>query len=422
MAPQHSARATRALTALTEADPALAALALWCRHRDADPLGPPAETEGATIRYGPAFAALALHEQIGLAGHHVLHVALQHSARMGQMALRLGDRFQPDLWQIASDAIVNEAILAAGHALPRPALTLTGLLTQLRQSPESPAAALSAWDAERLYHHLAAAPEGAGRARRHAADQALMRDLHPQGAETSMDPDNTAGAGGEGDRHGEWRARLTRALALGRAAGVGLGALGGRLADLPRPRTPWEVVLRRLIARATLPRPAPSPLRPARGWLAQGAHALQTGAPLPPWQPRQRHDARQPRLVVALDCSGSIAPDTLRLLMGEVAGIARRSNAALHLLVFDEGLRIDQALDPAAWQTQLRALDLPQGGGTDFAPVLARAMALAPSALVILSDMDGPTGPARPRFPVIWATPQEPAPAPPFGRALSVAH
>ncbi len=416
----HSRRATRALAALTEADPALAALALWCQHRDAEGLDAPAETEGQTIRYGPAFEALAAHEQIGLAGHHVLHVALQHSPRMAQMALRLGEGFQPDLWQIASDAIVNQAILAAGHALPRPALTLTGLLGQVTGKPETPAAALAEWDCERLYHRLAGSAEGMGRARRHAADQALMRDLRPEGGAAEADSD--AAPGGAGEAQAEWRARLTQALALGRAAGFGLGTLGGRLADLPQPRTPWEVVLRRLITRATLPRPEPSPFRPARAWLARGAAALQTGAPLPPWQPRQRQDSRRPRLVVALDCSGSIAPDMLRLLMAEIAGIARRGGGAVHLLAFDEAVRIDQPLDPSGWPAQLRALDLPQGGGTDFAPVLARASALDPSALVILSDMDGPTGPARPRFPVIWAAPQPEPPPPPFGRALSLAH
>ncbi|MGY6535118.1 MAG: vWA domain-containing protein [Pararhodobacter sp.] len=426
----HSRRAVNALRALTEADPALAALALWCQHRDAETLDAPAETEGTTIRYGPAFATLLLHEQVGLAGHHVLHVALQHSARMADMALRLGEGFQPDLWQIACDAIVNEAILAAGHALPRPVITLTSLLGGPRQGADSPGAALADWDCGRLYHRLAQSPEGAAHARRHARDQAHRHDLQPEGGKKGAthrekdgsDRGSNGGSDSTGQDRGAWRAHLARALAVGRAAGFGLGVLGGPLADLPQPRTPWEIVLRRLIARATLPRPQPSAFRPARAWLAQGARALQAGRPLPPWQPRQRHDSRQPRLVVALDCSGSIPPDMLRLLMAEVAGIARRSLGSVHLLVFDEAVRIDQPLDPLNWPATLRTLDLPQGGGTDFAPVLTRAAALDPSALVVLSDMDGPFGTARPRFPVIWATPQATAATPPFGQVLSLAH
>lgn len=410
---RHSRRASPALQALTEADPALAALSLWCRHRDDDTVPGAAETEGQDIRYGPAFDALPLHEQIGLAGHHVLHVALGHSARMAEMALRLGDRFDPELWQIASDALVNQTILAAGHALPRPALTLSDLLRG--QGAEVDAnVALAEWDCERLYHRLA--QTGGEAARRAAQERALPRDLRPESG-------TQAGAGEDTppDR-AEWHAHLARAMAAGQVAGFGLGVIGHRLADLPRPRTPWEVVLRRLLARAMTDRPRPSPARPARGWLAASARALSEGAPLPPWQPRLQRGTAQPRLVLALDASGSVADDTLALLMAEVTGVARRVRGALHLLVFDEALRIDCPLDPARAEAALRALDLPRGGGTDFAPVLARAVALDASALVILSDMDGPIGPAPPpRFPVIWAAPQVNPPGPPFGRALSLA-
>ncbi len=411
----HSRHASAALRAMTESDPALAALALWCRHRDDAALCGPAETRGSDIFYGPAFAGLPLHEQIGLAGHHVLHASLEHSARMADMALRLGDRFDADHWAIACDAIVNEAILAAGHALPRPALTLSGLLAALGV-PDDGNTALAAWDCERLYHRLSQAPQSADAARRHARAQEFRRDLHPDAGEEAQ-----SGGGPPPDR-AEWRAHLARALAAGQAAGFGLGMIGHRLADLPRPRTPWEVLLRRILARATLPRPRPNPFRPSRSWLAQSASALDQGYPLPPWQSRLRGHRDQPRLVVALDSSGSIPPEALRLLMAEVTGIARRVQGALHLLVFDEAVRIDCVLDPAQALQTLRTLELPQGGGTDFAPVLARATALVPSALVILSDMDGPTGTAAaPRFPVIWASPQPEPPAAPFGQVLSLA-
>lgn len=417
---RHSARASATLQALIEADPALAALSLWCAHRDDDTLGPPAETEGTEIRYGPGFSALAAHERIGLAGHHILHASLQHSARMADMALRLGDRFDPELWQIAADAVVNEAILAAGHALPRPALTLAGLLRQVGDASD-PAQALSDWDCERLYHRLALSATGAGRAKSHAREQGFRPDLRAAGAQAAPSPDDTSGTGAEAEGRAEWRAHLARAMAAGRAAGFGLGVLGHRIADLPRPHTPWEIVLRRLLARATLPRLQPSTARPARSWLAQGARALQRGAPPPPWVPRIERSAQGARIVVALDASGSVGEDMLRLLMAEAGGIARRMQAALHLLVFDEALRIDRALDPTNATRVLLTLELPRGGGTDFAPVLARAADLVPSVLVILSDMDGPVGAERPRFPVIWAAPQPDPPAPPFGRVLSLA-
>ena len=77
-------------------------------------------------------------------------------------------------------------------------------------------------------------------------------------------------------------------------------------------------------------------------------------------------------------------------------------------------VHLDIALSPDRWRDQLGQQALRSGGGTDFEPALARAAQHAPSLAVILTDLDGPTGPA-PRFPMIWATPGE---APPFGRVL----
>jgi hypothetical protein len=198
----HSARASAALQALTEADPALAALSLWCRHRDM-PAGL-AQTTGTEIGYGPDFAALPRHEQMGLAGHHILHVALQHPARLADMAARLGPGFDAALWQIAADAIVNEAVLAAGHALPRPALVLSDLLTASAGQPVSGVSALAEWDVDALYHHLAADPSNrARRAREAARAKGFVPDLRPGGARSqprpapSITPGTRDGAMGE---------------------------------------------------------------------------------------------------------------------------------------------------------------------------------------------------------------------------------
>jgi hypothetical protein len=174
----HSQRAGPALVALVEADPAVAMLALWCDHRDVD-AGPAAATEGRCIRYGPGFLTLPLHEATGLAAHHVLHVALGHAGRMSVMAERLGLEFAPDLWGIACDAVVNEALLAAGHALPRPALRLSGLLDAVWGAEKATGDALADWDAERLYLRLVrdggGTSEAGARARAHATAQGWAR-------------------------------------------------------------------------------------------------------------------------------------------------------------------------------------------------------------------------------------------------------
>jgi predicted metal-dependent peptidase len=402
--PRHSARATAALQALAECDPALAALSLWCQHRDSDAVDM-AQTQGTQISYGPGFAALPRHLQIGLAGHHILHVALQHSARMAAMQARQGEGFDADLWQIACDGLANDAILAAGHALPRPAVTAAQLLGA------APGAVLAAWDAERLYHKLQARG-GAGLAELRA--QAQMQGFRPD-----LAPEEGAHPAGTGPDAGDWRGHLARALAAGRAAGVGLGALGLRLADLPRPFVPWEQVLRRWLAKRLLPRPGASPLRPARRWLALAGQAVASGTAPPPWQPATSSLRPQPRLAIALDASGSVSAPLLRRFLAEAGGAVRRLNAPATLLIFDSEIRSIAALGPADWRKTIAQLVLPEGGGTDFRPVFAQLAQQPPDALIVLSDLDGPMPQQPPPYPVLWACPV--AQPVPFGRVLALA-
>jgi predicted metal-dependent peptidase len=410
---RHSQRATTALRALNEQDPALAALALWCDHRDRDH-GPAAETTGQTIHYGPEFDTLPRHEQIGTAAHHILHVALRHSPRLGDMQARMGDRFDPTLWQIAADAIVNETLLAAGYALPRPALTLSGLLAAALDTQTSPQQALSEWDVDRLYHRLR---DGSGkggasdRAHAHARTQNHGPDLKPDTGPTDTSEAPTAA---------DWHRHLSRAMEAGRLAGRGIGAAGLRLADIPTPQTPWEVILRRLLARATLDRPHPTHRRPARAWIATMAQAQIENRPEPAFQPAMARHSPAPRVVIALDTSSSITDDALSLLMAEITGIARRTRAELHLIPFDDSPAPPLHLDPATWQNQLRALSPPRGGGTNFAPAFTAAAQLAPSILIVLTDLEAPL-PPPPRFPVIWAVPDaRHAPQPAWGTLLDL--
>lgn len=401
----HSARAARALAHLAEVDPALAVLALWCRHRD----GPGAtETRGDLITYGPGFDSLGLPEQVGLAAHHVLHVALRHSERQAGLAERLGAGFDPALYGLAADAIVNETLILAGHALPRPAVTLTELLAQAGLPAPGAIAALARWDAERLAMALHAEEGRARRARDWGRSRGFAVDLGPA----------ERGAGGQGPTAADWRNHVLRAMDAGRRAGSGIGRLGAVLADLSPEAVPWEVHLRGLLARALTDRPHPSWRRPAGRWLAGMDHAARTGGPAPVFEPGRARQDHRPRVVIGLDTSSSIDGLTLRLFAAEAEGIARRTGAEVHLLAFDEAVHAQARLDPGGWDG-LRA-GLRTGGGTDYADLFARAARLAPSILVVLTDLDAPLPPA-PRCPLLWAIPAAAPPVdPPYGRVLRI--
>jgi len=422
-AERHTARAARPLARMTEDDPALAALALWCRHRDRDDLPVPAESDARTIWYGPRFDALTLAEQVGLCAHHVLHIALRHAGRSQAMRDRLGERFDRDVFNIAADALVNESLLLAGHVLPRPCLLVTDLLKARRGEMLTAEDAVGRYDAERLYLALLERPGGlgdeAGRRRsfedRTQQAQATRDHAAGRGYAPDLTEDETAEAPDESD--GDWQQHLARAMQAGRASGRGIGVIGHRLADLPVRTTPWEVHLRGLIERAVSEGPRRDAGRPARRWLAADSAARGLGQPTPPFEPGWQRRRVAPRIAVALDCSGSIDDARLALFAAEVAGVARRTGAEIAVLPFDTEVRA--TLRPRAGEAAqaIRQAAFARGGGTDFAPVLEAAVALDPAIIVVLTDLDGKAG-KPPRVPVLWAVPADTAPKPPFGRVL----
>ena len=401
----HSSRAARALAHLGETDPALAVLALWCTHRD----GPDAtHTRGSTITYGPGFDTRPLAEQVGTVAHHVLHVALRHSGRAAHLSQRLGDRFDPDLFALAADGIVNEVLALAGHALPRPAVLLTEVLAQAGITSPSAVSALAAWDADRLAMAL---HSDDGRAKR-LSDWAREKGLAPD-----LMADNAANETGT-DSQTEWHNRLMHALEAGRKAGTGIGRIGAVLADLTPETVPWEVHLRGLLARALLDRPHPNWRRPSGRWVALTARSTATDGPVPVYEPGTSRLDQRPRIVIGLDTSSSIDRQMLHLLSAEAEGIARRTQAEVHLLAFDTVVHGNMRLDNAGWQA-LRTQPMRTGGGTDYRDLFACAAALGPSVLVVLTDLQA-TIPAAPgKFPVIWATPIS-APPPPYGTMLRI--
>lgn len=419
----HSERARPALVALTTADPALGALALWCNHRDAE-TGPAARTEGATILYGPAFGFLALHEQIGLAAHHVLHVALRHGARMGAMAARQGSGFDEGLFNLAAEGLVNTALLAVGHALPRPAVTLDDLLSRALGVPGGPGA-LAEWDVERLYLRLSDSGPAKGQEQADRGTPTPAEKAHALAAAAGFAPDLRQELPDENNPDGaeaaaDWRQHLSRSLEAGRIAGRGIGLIGHRIADIPQNRTPWEQVLRRLLSRALLPGLQQTHRRPARDWIAAEALSRQSDAPTPAFRPGTRRNTDVARVALAVDASGSVGDQMLDRFLSEVCGIARRLAAEITLIAFDDGVRWQVRLDPVRWQGQIKALDWPRGGGTDFAPPVAAAQTLGASIAVVLTDLDGPFGPPPRAMPVIWAVRDQVA-EPPFGTLLSLA-
>lgn len=401
----HGIRAKRALAHLGDEDRALAVLALWCRHRDDEG---PTRTAGNTIVYGPSFESFGLAEQVGVLAHHVLHVALQHSDRQAVLAERLGEGFDPTLFGLAADGLINETLLLAGHAVPRPAVLATELLETIGESVVSGMQAVSDWDVDRLAMALHSNPKSAENARRYGETRSFQQDIETGKSAEEDDAPSPA----------EWRNQMLRALEAGRAAGSGIGRFGAILADLAPPQIAWEVHMRRLLTIALSDTPQVSYRRPTSRWVAASSHARNTATPEPAFQPGRTRNGLRPRVVVGLDTSSSIGATEFSLFCSETEGVSRRSGAEVHLLAFDEDVHDSRRMDTGAWQS-LRKRPPRTGGGTNYAPVMEAAARLRPSILVMLTDLDAPLGQAPP-FPVLWAVPGRGTIDAAFGHVLRI--
>jgi hypothetical protein len=419
----HRHRGTRAIQRLVEYAPSTGGLALWVHHRDVDVIpGAPAPiiaTDGHTIVYAPPFDSLPLQLQTGLVAHELLHVALRHPQRLAELRQQLGD-VDLRLFTTAADAIVNSAL---GHLawlqLPPGAVRLELLLAQVQgQPPGDATAALLEWDVERLYRllddRLPPDPQEPRQSRRDGPRAARARAVDPQPQPDLLPvPQPESGPEQQAEQAETWRERLQRA----HAGDGAFSLLRTLVADLPRTRTPWEQVLRTLLARGLSRRLTVSWSRPSRSYLANQGRT-RSGRRLP-FEPSRLPSQAVPRLAVVVDVSGSIAADLLQRFAREIEAITRRLEVGVTLVIGDERVqRVEQA-EPG--RCRLADIAFQGGGGTDFSPLLQEAERHRPDLIVVLTDLQGPAR-HRPRAPVLWAVPEAHAAAvQPFGRKLVLA-
>ncbi len=403
-----SRRARAALAHLPEVDPALASLALWCEVRDGT------ETKTCTssdvIHVGTDFERLALQEQIGLIGRHVLHVALRHEYALCDMQARRGGSFSLDTYSLCCSAIVNEYLVKGGHALPRPAVLLSDLLAAaLDEDAVSTPDPLSYLNADKLYLRLIG---GGGqtleRAQAFADEKAFHPDILPDTPDALMDR-----------KAPEWRAHLIRAYQASGGAGRGIGSVLRSAGINMQSRTPWERRLRGLVAKAVSHKPRQSFRRPRAAWIARDADAFDRNVPRPVFEPAQLRQHLRPRIVVGVDTSGSVTREILAMFAAELVGIARKGGAETHVLFFDEEVYADVILDEYRPQSIFDQILFRLDGGTSFLQLMTRAEALSPSVIIVLTDGAGHFG-QPPASRVIWASPKPMPTRPPFGEVLDL--
>lgn len=476
MRTHHTQRASKALQFIAEMDPSFASLSLWVNHRDVEPSEvvvfegrleetgeqikvyqkqlefAPAYTDGSAVYYGTEFENWSLSEQVAVVVHELCHVAWRHPARGIALYKRLGPAYKPKVFNWVTDAIINETLRLAGYTFPSRPIFLVEFFEKVFGEKITAQEALSEWDAESLYMRIMreekSSSGGAGRGNPSTQGSGQGGGAGQGGSDS--DPDqNEKGDGdtplarlekmmGEKDhfddlshrtdetqaeaaqRQSDWHQRLERATMIGRQAGTGLGKIGFRIADMPKPRVPWEILLRRAVMKAITRSPRMSWTRPAKRWIGAEDNARRLGRPTPAYEPGIEKLNGAPRIAVGVDNSMSIGEKEIELFASEIASIGKKTGSEIHLFIFDTEVHAHHKLAGIHFEKEIRNISFARGGGTSFVDVLEKAAEVRPSVIVMLTDLFGPFG-EKPDCDVIWASPDKDSPEAPFGKTISLA-
>lgn len=325
--------------------------------------------------------------------HEVNHLIRDHAGR----ADALPGPVDHERWNYATDAAINDDLIAAGLPLPEWVVTpaALGLLEQ---------------GIEEAYY-------------------AAITPQPPQGDPQSVEPEPGCGSGA-GDPRPSWEPALddpaTPGLDDGQvtitrrkvahdvqdAASRGRGTVPAGLRrwasdELAAPTVPWRKVLAGMVRRAaalTTGRITYTYARPGRRRLP----GIITPA------------MRAPRVTAAavIDTSGSMGRDDLDAALAEVGGVIKAVGGTIRVIACDADAGTARNVRTA------RDVNLTGGGGTDMRVGIAAAEALrpAPDVIVVLTDGDTPwpDAPTRAHLVCVLTRPHALGRVPAWARAITV--
>lgn len=304
---------------------------------NADAWCPTAATEGRHFYYNSEFInRLSLRECEFLFGHEVLHVVYDHMGRRG-------DR-EPRLWNIADDYCVNADLVEqrVGEKINKVPILL---------NPK-----YNGWSAEEVYDDLYK-----------NAEKIDINQLMSQLLDQHLDADDGDGEGNQpSDKEGNGRPRISKdelkkirdeikeaVLAAAEAAGAGNvpGGVKRLIKDLTAPVVNWRELLQQQIQSIikndfTFSRPS------RRSW--------HMDAILPGMKNAQTID-----VCVAIDTSGSITQEDLKVFLSEVKGIMDMyDDYRVHIITWDTQVHNPCDYTPDT-DSDISSYEPGGGGGTE---------------------------------------------------------
>jgi predicted metal-dependent peptidase len=341
-------------------------------------------TDGVSLFYNPDFVdTLNAATLCGVLAHEVLHPGLQHHVR------RSGR--DPKRWNEACDYAINPILLDAGLHLPE------GVLVDDRFREMS---------AEQIYNQLQTEAEQESGDKDDTQEAGGDRAASPQGSLGDSDelsaPVTEGGIGQVLDappaneealsveeQAREWSVAVSQAVTLAKQAGKVPGGMERTLDGAAEAAVDWRELLRRAWSETT---PADY------SWMRPNRRHIWTGLYLPGVV---REGVGE--VAIAVDCSGSVNSQQLRLFEAEVRSILEGQRPErVYVLYFDAVVHMVEIFEAG----QRVSLNPVGGGGTEFGPCFEwiEDHGIRPQTLVFLTDLYGSFPDSEPAYPVLWAS------------------
>ena len=361
---------SRTRSILTLEHPFFGVLSFGMDHVLDDRIDPPtACVNGMIVRYHPEFiASLSKDEMLFLVAHECMHPMLDHIGR-----LRGRD---PRRWNIACDIVVNDFLIKDKIGrMPQGGILDPDLMRRGNGVVED------------IYELLPPDDPACGGGGREQMD--------------SMEPADDVT---DGEMDSKWKPLILQALTAAKQAGK-MSDLVKRLVEQAVVTPPdWRTLMTDWMTRVTTGDQR-TWSRPSRRMAAAGMYRPST------------YSQVIGEIVIAVDCSGSINPDTLNMFMAHVTELCRDVQPKLiHLAYFHTTVfRVDtyENADDVS-------ISITESGGTAFSPIFKRIddMGLDPVCCVVLTDLECSDYGMEPAYPVLWASTTDKVA--PWGRTISI--
>ena len=303
-------------------------------------------------------------EVTGVLAHEVMHIATMTFFRQRGRTMKL--------WNIATDYMMNRDLLEMGVSLPKMGLLPKNQGGQwIVQEEGLPPIDITDLAAEELYNELNKIAQQQQQQLQKILDQLgikqeqLDKHLTPEEAqqiEAQGVPSDDENFKPCKKSQGQIKADIDEALETAkRTRGEDAGVPRSFAKDLLKPKANWKNLLRNFVKSASTQ---------YHDWARPQKRALASGY----YAPKIRLEQEDIDLVIAIDTSGSISEDIMKVFLTELMGIIRTfKNVKINLLLWHTSVYKEVDIDTRKKKIddiQKDLLNLPyQGGGTEISSI-----------------------------------------------------